>query len=151
MLESPTQRSIWLASAALAGVILFRVNTGQAWVSGGGPAKRLPDGNVLLRGGRPVSLGFGLINGAPVAGAGDICGWRTVTITPEMVGCRIAVFASIEAKRGDGKGRTSVDQLRWRDTIIAAGGIAGVAASPEEAIAIFNTWRPPKTAGVRTE
>lgn len=151
MLEASNQRSMWMAAAALAGVILFRVNTGQAWVSGGGPAKRLPDGNVLLRGGRPVSLGFGLINGAPVVGVGDLCGWRSVTVTPDMVGCRIAVFTSIEAKRGDGKGRVSADQKRWRDTIVAAGGIAGVANSPEEAIGIFNSWRPPRHPGMSTE
>ena len=144
MRESTTQRGIWVAAAALAGVILFRVNTGRAWVSGAGPAKRLPDGNVLVPGGRPISLGFGLINGDPAVGVGDLIGWRSVVVTPDMVGCRVAVFASIEAKRPDGKGRVSVDQRRWRDTITAAGGMAGVANSDAEAVGIFNAWRPPR-------
>jgi hypothetical protein len=141
MLESPTQRRIWVAGAALAGVILFRVNTGKAWVPTSGRPRRTADGNVVIPGGRPVALGFGLINGEPAVGVADLCGWRSILVTPDMVGCRIAVFASIEAKRSDG-GRVSEEQARWRDTIVAAGGIAGVANSAEEAIAIFNSWQP---------
>lgn len=145
MRESSTQRLIWAASAALAGVILFRVNTGRAWV-GAGPGRRQADGSVVIPGGRPIALGFGLLNGDPAVGVGDLIGWRSVLVTPAMVGCRVAVFTSIEAKRGDGKGRTTDDQRRWRDTVLAAGGIAGVANSDAEAIAIFNAWQPPRTA-----
>lgn len=140
MLESPNQRRIWVAAAALVGVILFRVNTGKAWVPTSGKPRRLPDG-MFIPGGRPIALGFGLLNGEPAVGVADLCGWRSILVTPDMVGCRIAVFASIEAKRSDG-GRVSEEQARWRDTIIAAGGIAGVANSAEEAIAIFNSWHP---------
>lgn len=141
MREGSNQRSIWVAAAALAGTILFRVNTGKAWVSGAGPAKRFPGGDILVPSGRQVSLGFGLISGQPVVGVADLCGWRSVVVTPDMVGCRLAVFVSIECKASGG-GKTSDDQRRWRDTVIAAGGIAGVASSDGEAIAIFNAWRP---------
>lgn len=146
MRESPTQRNIWIACAALAGVILFRVNTGRAWV-GAGPGRRQSDGSVVIPGGRPIALGFGLINGEPAVGVGDLIGWRTVVITPEMVGCKVAVFTSLEAKRGDGKGRVSDDQRRWRDTVIAAGGIAGVAASEDEALGIVRSWTPVRFHG----
>jgi hypothetical protein len=141
MRESPTQRNIWIACAALAGVILFRVNTGRAWV-GAGPGRRQSDGSVVVPGGRPIALGFGLINGDPAVGVGDLIGWSSVVVTPDMVGCRIAVFTSIEAKRSDGKGRVSEDQRRWRDVVLKAGGIAGVASDEEQAKAIIEGWRP---------
>ena len=148
MLESPNQRRIWAAAAMLAGAVLFRVNTGMAWV---GRGRRMPNGDVHIVGGRPVALGFGLMSGKPAVGVSDLVGWRSVVITADMVGCRVAVFAAIEAKRDDGKGVVSTDQRRWRDTVIAAGGIAGVAISEDEAIAIFNAWRPVRPAGAMQE
>ena len=140
-IESLNQRAIWLRAAALAGVVLFRVNSGKAWVGHGKP-QRLTDGSVVLHGARPIALGFGLANGDPVAGQADLVGWRTITITPEMVGCKVAVFTSIEAKRTDG-GRISSEQQKWRRAVLLAGGIAGVANSPEAAVDIVNGYRPP--------
>lgn len=139
-LEAPNQRAIWLAAATLAGVVLFRANSGKAWVGHGKP-QRLTDGSVVLYGARPVALGLGLANGDPVAGQADLIGWRTITITPDMVGARVAVFASIEAKRTKG-GVVSNDQLKWMHQVHRAGGIAGVANSPEAATQIVDSWRP---------
>lgn len=144
--ESSTQRQIWLRIASLAGVIVFRVNAGRAWLSGAGPARRQADGSVVVPAARPVALGFGLVDGTPVVGAADLCGWRSVEITADMVGCRVAVFASVEVKRADGGGVVGEAQRRWRDTVIAAGGIAGIATSPETAVGIFTSWRPPVVA-----
>lgn len=140
MREGSNQRLIWMAAGALAGVVLFRVNTGRAWV-GAGPVRALPNGDIVLPSARQVTLGFGLINGSPVVGTADLCGWRSVVITPDMVGCTVAVFTSIECKRPDG-GRTTADQRHWADSIKAAGGIAGTASSEEEAKSIVNGWRP---------
>jgi len=140
MRESTTQRSIWLRAAALAGVVLFRANSGKAWL-GNGPPRRLVDGSVVLAGARPVALGLALANGNPVVGQGDLLGWRTITITPDMVGCRVAVFLSVECKRTDG-GRTSADQRHWMETVQRAGGIAGVANTPEAAVKIVEGYRP---------
>ena len=64
-------------------------------------------------------------------GAGDLLGWRTITITPEMVGQRVAVFCSIEVKTATGRIRQ--EQQQWLDAVTAAGGIAGVARSVEDA------------------
>jgi len=138
--ESTNQRGIWLASAALAGVVLFRANSGKAWLGSGAPAW-LKDGSVVLQGARPVALGLALANGAPVVGQGDLLGWRTITITPDMVGCRVAVFLSVECKRTAG-GRTSKDQAHWMQQVVKAGGIAGVANSPEAAKKIIQEYRP---------
>jgi hypothetical protein len=77
--------------------------------------------------GRPVSFGL-------AKGSADLIGWCTVTITPEMVGQRIAVFTSIEVKTATGRLRP--DQQQWLDAVQAAGGIAGVARSVEDALRI---------------
>lgn len=138
--ENPVQRRIWLAMGKVM-TTLFRLNTGKAWISSLGPdgVQRLTDGSVLIKAARPVALGFGLTNGEPVKGACDLPGWTTVKITPEMVGKDIAVFTSIEAKRTTG-GKATPDQINWRDQVIKAGGIAGIANSEESAIAIVIDW-----------
>ncbi len=143
--ESSVQRSIWLASAALAGVVLFRANSGKAWL-GMGPPRRLTDGSVVLPGARPIALGLALVSGAPVAGQGDLLGWRTITITPDMVGGQVAVFLSVECKREKG-GRASEDQLHWLGAVQRAGGIAGIANSPDAAKKIITEWRPARLQG----
>ena len=58
-------------------------------------------------------------------------GWTTRTITPEMVGQQVAVFTSIEVKSSTGRVRP--EQQQWIDAVQAAGGIAGVARSVEDA------------------
>jgi hypothetical protein len=94
-------------------VRLFRNNIG-----------RLPD----PRTGRWVEFGVG------GKGAGDLLGWRRVTITPDMVGQQVAVFTSIEVKTPTGRIRP--EQQQWMDTVQAAGGIAGVARSVDDALRI---------------
>ena len=88
---------------------LFRNNTGT-----------LRDQN-----GRPVQFGL-------CKGSADLIGWKRVTITPDMVGSTVAVFVSIEVKTPTGRLRP--EQQQWLDAVQAAGGIAGVARSVEDAI-----------------
>jgi len=58
-------------------------------------------------------------------GGSDLIGYRIITVTPEMVGTRIAVFCAIEAKvKG---GRVSVEQTRFLDAVKNNGGIGIVA------------------------
>lgn len=73
---------------------------------------------------------FGLHPGSP-----DLVGWRTVEITPDMVGQRVAVFTGIEIKTPAGKIRP--DQVNFLDRLRSAGGIAGVARSVAEAVSIL--------------
>ena len=87
---------------------LFRNNTGT-----------LKDQN-----GRPVQFGL-------CKGSADLIGWTTRTITPDMVGQQVAVFLSIEVKTPTGRIRP--EQRQWLDAVQAAGGIAGVARSVEDA------------------
>lgn len=57
-----------------------------------------------------------------------------MTVTPEMVGQRVAVFTSIEVKTPTGRLRP--EQEQWLKVVQAAGGIAGVARSVEDAEAL---------------
>lgn len=94
-------------------VRLFRNNVGS-----------LPD----PRTGRLVSFGL-----AP--GSADLIGWRSTVITPDMVGQTVAVFASVEVKSA--RGRVRPDQAAWLAAVQAAGGIAGVAHTVDEARTIL--------------
>jgi hypothetical protein len=53
-------------------------------------------------------------------GSADLIGYRTITITPDMVGQQVAVFASIEVKTPTGRIRP--EQQAWLETVQAAGG-----------------------------
>ena len=68
-------------------------------------------------------------------GSADLIGWKQVTVTPEMVGQQVAVFLSIEVKTPTGRIRP--EQQAWLETVQAAGGIAGVARSVEDALRIM--------------
>jgi hypothetical protein len=100
-----------------AGAVMFRNNIGLAWYG----EKR----------DQPVKYGLG-------EGTGDLIGWVTVEVTPDMVGQRLAVFSSIEVKRPIG-GRATKEQENFILVVRAAGGYAGVARSPEEAVAIIKS------------
>ena len=57
-------------------------------------------------------------------GSGDRIGWRTIIITPDMIGARIAQFLSVEIKtRHD---RLSNAQRRWADAVVRDGGRAEI-------------------------
>jgi hypothetical protein len=70
-------------------------------------------------------------------GSADLIGWRTITITPDMVGRQLAVFISIEVKTE--RGRVRPEQHAWLAAVTGAGGIAGVARSVTDAHAILKT------------
>ena len=96
---------------------------------GTGPVHLFRNNTGTLRDqhGRPVQFGL-------CKGSADLVGWTTRTVTPEMVGQRIAVFTSIEVKTPTGRLRP--EQQQWLDAVQAAGGIAGVARSVEDALQI---------------
>ena len=112
--ETDIQQRIRLAVGSRSDLRLFRNNTGT-----------LPD----PRTGRPVQFGL-------ARGSADLIGWRTITITPEMVGQRVAIFTSIEVKTTSG--RTTPAQQAWLGAVRTAGGIAGVARSVSDAVRIMD-------------
>ena len=64
-------------------------------------------------------------------GGSDLIGWRSVVVTPEMVTGRIVQFVAIEANLG--KAIPNEDQRAFLDAVLAAGGVAIVARSVEDA------------------
>jgi len=86
------------------------------------------------RTGRLVTFGL-------AKGSADLIGWRTVTVTPAMVGTRLAIFTSIEVKTPTGRIRP--EQQAWLETVQQAGGIAIIARSvPDAELALSPTCRP---------
>jgi hypothetical protein len=83
------------------GYTLFRNNVGLA---------KLVDGRRIR---------FGLF-----PGSSDLIGWKTITVTPDMVGQKIAVFTAIEVKSK--RGKTSCKQQNFIDVVRRAGGIAEI-------------------------
>lgn len=73
---------------------------------------------------------FGLSPGSP-----DLVGWKTVEVTADMIGQRLAVFVGIEVKMPGEKPRA--DQAHWLAQLEQAGGVAGVATSTDEAVDIL--------------
>ena len=111
-LETTLQQEIRLALGTNPNVRAFRNQCGA-----------LPD----PRTGRLVTFGL-------ARGSADLIGWRTITIGPEHVGQRIAVFTSIEVKTPTG--RVTPQQHAWLSVVLAAGGIAGIARSVPDALRI---------------
>ena len=114
-IETNIQQRIRLALGTRDDVRLFRNQVGQ-----------LPD----PRTGRPVQFGL-------AKGSADLVGWKTVTITPDMVGRDVAVFTSLEIKTP--KGRATENQQAWMNCVERAGGIAGIARSVEDAAQILDS------------
>lgn len=118
--ETELQQRIRLALGTRPDLRLYRNNCGS-----------LPD----PRTGRPVQFGL-------ARGSADLIGWRTVTITPDMVGQRLAVFTSLEIKTPTG--RLTPQQRTWLSAVHQAGGIAGVARSVTDAFQIVTPTNQPR-------
>lgn len=80
-----------------------------------------------------VVVKYGVCN----PGGSDIIGFTPIKITPEMVGCQVAIFTAIEVKTS--KGKLKPEQVNFLNTVKRAGGYAGVATSPEEALALLSS------------
>lgn len=110
--ETTLQQQIRLAVGTRSDLRLFRNSVGS-----------LPD----ARTGRLVTFGL-------AKGSADLIGWRTITITRDMVGQQLAVFTSIEIKTPSG--RITPQQRNWLHAVRTAGGIAGVARTVPDALQI---------------
>lgn len=116
--EEAVQTTVRLEASKL-GVHLFRNNVGA------------------LKDSRGVPVRYGLANDSKklneVLKSGDLIGWRSVLITPDYVGHRMAVFVSRECKHegwqytGDERERA---QLAWAQLVTASGGDAAFCTGP---------------------
>ena len=64
-------------------------------------------------------------------GSGDLIGYHSLVVTPDLLGRRLAIFSSVEVKTETG--RPTEQQVHWAEAVRAAGGFAGIARSPEQA------------------
>ncbi len=113
MTEQSLRKQVQLA-ASRAGARLFRVNTGQAWV---GRLVAHKGGHVALADARPIRMGL-------TTGGSDLIGWSAH-----------GRFVAIELKTG--RLQATVEQAAFLAAVRAAGGLAGVARSPEDVLAIL--------------
>ena len=119
MAESQILKSVRLLSRGV--VRLFRNNVGSAWMGKAIPQK---DGSIKID--NPRRVDFGLC-----VGSSDAIGFKTVEITPDMVGQKIAIFVAIETKTATGK--PTADQQKFVDYVAKCGGLAGIARSVDDA------------------
>ena len=115
---------------------LFRQNVGMAWAGKPQRIERVRNvtlnaGDVVIRNARPFHSG--------IVGMSDVGGWASMTITPDMVGQKVAVYVAIEVKTASGVVRK--EQQQFIDAVSRAGGIAGIARSVDEAAAIIANGR----------
>ena len=112
MSEAAVQANVRL-EASRRGWLLFRNNSG------------------VLKDDRGIPVRFGLCNDTAalnkVCKSSDLIGWRTVQITPDMVGQKLAQFVAIECKtqgwKYTGTAR-EVAQKNFIDKVNVAGGYA---------------------------
>lgn len=102
--EKDVERTLIL-HASKCGITMFKNNVGMY---------KDQRGNVIR---------YGLCNGSS-----DLIGWTPVTVTPDMVGKKIAVFTAIEVKLNkNGKYKATDLQKAFISAVNNAGGFAGVA------------------------
>ena len=126
MRESVIQRMIFKTMGGRHDVRLFRNNVGMGFC---GRCADERAGTVTLVDARRVHFGL-------FAGSGDLIGWKSVEITPDMVGRKVAIFVSVETKTPGG--RLSREQEAWIERVRFFGGIAGRARSETEATKIID-------------
>ena len=126
--ENDIQSEVLREHRKLGNIRLFRNNVGKYW---GGKLVKVDGAFTILKHSTPRPIECGL-----KVGSSDLIGWKTVTVTPEMVGKKIAVFASAELKTA--KGRPSKDQENWIKAVNLSGGIAGIVRSMDGFRELFN-------------
>jgi len=118
---------IW---ATQSGFRLFRNAVGLAWVGtlSEGPYKlsfRNRDTQVVeIYDARPIRYGLCI-------GSSDLIGWRTLRITEDMVGKRVAQFCALEAKTENMSGPTK-EQRNFLQQVAKSGGYAVVVREKDE-------------------
>jgi hypothetical protein len=99
---------------------IFRANSGMGWT-----------GKVVGRTARTITLEDPRVFRAHETGFPDTIGWRTVEITQDMVGSRIAQFVALEIKAADGRVRP--EQRAFLAAAERAGCCVGIARSEQDA------------------
>lgn len=119
--EATLMRRVLVRASELGGR-LFRNQTGRYRLA-------RPECKECQSRGRVIASGL-------CVGSSDLIGWRSVRITPEMVGNQVAVFVGAEIKGPDG--RLTVEQMQFLSAVNDAGGIAMAVRD----VADLDVWKP---------
>lgn len=93
---------------------------------------QMSPGDVLVKCARPLHAGL-------CKGSSDLIGYKSVVVTPDMIGKRVAIFAAPEAKEVGG--RLSQEQKDFQRVVVEDGGIAGMFRSVVEALDLFSVTK----------
>lgn len=135
MNEGNLMKSIMLSLGKIPGVRIFRNNVGKCWTGKSIVinARRqiwVNPGDVVIQDGRFFHAGL-------CVGSSDLIGLKSVTITPEMIGQKVAIFTTIEVKTETG--RTSKEQIAFTNMVNNLGGIGMIVNSEGEAMEFLNS------------
>lgn len=130
MTESNNLRLILLRLSKIKGLTMFRNNTGTAW-AGKIVNNFTKNGKryVTIEEPRPLIAGL-------TTGSSDLIGWKTIEITPNMVGKKISVFTALEVKTS--KGRATKEQLNFLQQVKNNGGISAIVTNEDDAEHVFS-------------
>lgn len=129
MTEQNIMKTIMLRLGKIPGVRIFRNNVGTAYAGQAVTFNQrgtvqVEHGDVLVKQARIFHAGL-------CKGSSDLIGFRSITVTPEMVGKTVAIFTGAEIKTKTG--RISPEQTAFMAMVNQHGGIAFVARSESEA------------------
>lgn len=127
MKEGGLIREILLATTQGNTCRLFRQNTGQGWQ---GRILEHTGARLVLANPRPLHAG--LCPGSP-----DLVGWKTVEITPDMVGQRVAIFTGLEVKTPNA--RLTKQQGQFLKILREFGGIGEEIRSVDRAVEVMSS------------
>ena len=118
--EKDIERTLIL-HASQCGSVIFKNEVGAAWQGEIDRNNSVIPQRIVLKNCRRVTYGL-------CTGSSDLIGWTPVTVTPDMVGKKIAVFTAVEVKLNkNGKYKATDDQKRFISAVLNNGGFAGVA------------------------
>lgn len=127
MTEANIMRTIQIALGKITNLRIFRNNVGTGWV---GKSIRNKN-NVIVENARPIHAGL-------CEGSSDLIGWTTLTVTPEMVGKKIAIFTALEVKTESG--RPTKHQINFINVVNNMGGIGAIVRNEQEAKQVIQNY-----------
>lgn len=115
---------------------IFRQNKGAGWY---GKFLKPPmstsaiinPSDVLIRDAKPMRAGM-------CPGNTDLVGWTTITIEPEHIGKRLAIFTAIECKTDTLPG--SPDRKKFVESVRLAGGFTRVITSIKDILSVSGVF-----------
>lgn len=132
--ETTLGKKIMLALGSIKGVRIFRNNSGFCWIGQSVNIHKRQEvivnpGDVVIRQARAFNAGL-------CKGSSDFIGFKSVVVTPEMVGTTVAIFLASEIKTKSGK--ASPDQILFTNMVNKFGGIGIIVTDENEAVELLN-------------